>query len=85
MKILKITLILYLILSAISKADFIEFIEIENNNRISKETIITYGEIKLKKNYTDDDINQILKNLYDTNFFEDIEIVIKDNILNKSY
>ena len=81
MKILKITLILYLILSAISKADFIEFIEIENNNRISKETIITYGEIKLKKNYTDDDINQILKNLYDTNFFEDIEIVIKDNIL----
>ena len=49
MKILKITLILYLILSAISKADFIEFIEIENNNRISKETIITYGEIKLKK------------------------------------
>ena len=37
-------------------------------------------KLSLKKLY-DDDINQILKNLYDTNFFEDIEIVIKDNIL----
>ena len=49
MKILKITLILYLILSAISKADFIEFIEIENNNRISKETITLMEKLSLKK------------------------------------
>ena len=82
MKIFKFAIGLILFFSAISSAAVIEDVEIENNNRISKETIITYGNIELKKDYNNNDINQILKNLYETNFFEDIEITIKGNILN---
>ena len=64
-----------------ANAVIIKQVEIENNKRISKETIITYGEIKLNKDYDDNEINQILKNLYDTNFFQNIEINIIKNIL----
>ena len=82
MKILKLIIVFILFYSANALATIIEDIKIENNNRISKQTIITYGDIELKKDYNNDDINQILKNLYETNFFEDIEITIKGNILN---
>ena len=62
-------------------AELINDIKVENNDRISKETIITYGKIDLKKDYNSNDLNNILKNLYNTNFFENIEIKIIDNIL----
>ena len=81
MRILKLVFVFIVFYSVNAVAEIIEDIKIENNNRISKETIITYGDIKLEKDYNNNDINQILKNLYETNFFEDIEITIKDNIL----
>ena len=62
-------------------ADIINQVEIKNNNRISKQTIITYGKVELNKDYNLDEINQILKNLYETNFFESLKIDIVDNKL----
>ena len=53
----------------------------KNNNRISKQTIITYGNIELNKDYDLNSINEIFKNLYDTNFFEDLKIDIVENKL----
>ncbi len=81
MRTLKLALFIIIFLSSISRAAIINDIKIENNDRISKETILTYGKIQLNKDYNDNDINQILKNLYETNFFENIEINIKKNIL----
>ena len=82
MRIFKLAIVFILFYSVGAVAAEIKKIEIENNNRISKETIIIYGDIKLNKDYNNDDINQILKNLYETNFFEDIEITISENTLN---
>ena len=65
----------------IANAVIIENVNVINNKRISKETILTYGQIEIKKDYNDDQINQILKNLYDTNFFENIEITVIENTL----
>ena len=62
-------------------AELINKIEVVNNDRISKQTIVTYGKIELNQNYEIDDINQIIKNLYNTNFFENIEISINKNTL----
>ena len=56
-------------------------VKIEGNNRISKETILIYGEIELNKDYSEDKLDKILKNLYSTNFFEDVSIKINNNIL----
>ena len=82
MKNLFIVLLFALALFAnFANAALIEDIKVENNNRISKETIITYGDIELNKDYNSDQINEILKNLYKTNFFENIEISIDDKTL----
>ena len=54
---------------------------IKGNKRISDETILLYGDIKLGKDYSEADINNIIKNLYSTNFFEDIQISLNKNIL----
>ena len=54
---------------------------IEGNNRISDETIKVYGDINLDKTIDEVEIDKILKNLYETNFFEDVQIFLDDNIL----
>ena len=81
-KIKFIYIILFLTLFNNSFAEIVNKIEINGNKRVSSETIKVYGQIKpLNSNYTDSDINKILINLYETNFFEDIDIAIKDKKL----
>ena len=63
------------------KAEMINSVKIEGNNKISNETIKIYGNIQLDKNYSDIDLNRILNNLYETDFFEDVKISVNDNIL----
>ncbi|AFS47335.1 Beta-barrel assembly machine subunit BamA [alpha proteobacterium HIMB5] len=76
------TLVLFLILYSFQvKSIEINKVEIKNNDRISKETIITYGDIELGKNYTESDLNNIIKNLYNTNFFNTINFTINNDIL----
>ena len=63
-------------------AETIKKINVSGNERISKETIILFGEIDLNEDFSEHTLNKILKNLYNTNFFEDIKIDISNNILN---
>ena len=65
----------------ISYADMIKDIKVKNNKRITKQTIITYGQIELGKDYDLNQINQIFKNLYETDFFESLKINIENEIL----
>tara|TARA_B110000483_G_scaffold159954_1_gene189744 strand:+ start:1281 stop:1670 length:390 start_codon:yes stop_codon:yes gene_type:complete len=62
-------------------AAVINNIIINNNERISIGTIKTYGNIELGKNYSEDDLNQVLKNLYNTKFFKDISLKVENQIL----
>ena len=78
----KYLILLYLLLSINLSAEIIQKLEVKGNNRISKETIIVYGDINLNENYTNFDIDKVLKNLYNTNFFEDIKISLINGILN---
>ena len=63
-------------------ADKINKINIYGNERISEETVILFGEIDKNKDFDDNDLNLILKRLYKTDFFKDIKLEIKNNILN---
>ena len=56
-------------------------VEITGNKRLSKESIILFGNITVDKNYSNEDLNIILKDLYQTDFFKDINISIKNNVL----
>ena len=76
------TLIIVFFLSfSFLSAEIVKEIIINGNKRISNETIKIYGDIEIQKNYSEDKINEITKNLYTTDFFEDIEVVLKNNVL----
>ena len=62
-------------------AEIINDIVINNNDRISIGTIKTYGNIELGKSYSEEDLNNVLKNLYNTKFFEDVSLKIENQTL----
>ncbi len=63
-------------------AEIVNKIEISGNKRISEETIKVYGDIKpLGSDFSNTDINNILKKLYSTDFFEDVSVEILNNKL----
>ena len=62
-------------------SEVIENIVIKNNDRVTKETIISFGGIELGKDYTQEQLNDILLDLYSTNFFSDIKFNIDGNTL----
>ena len=77
-----ITLITLFILNlTIVKADVVNDLVISGNKRVSDETIKIYGEIDISKDITENELDKILKNLYSTNFFEDVKVQIKNNKL----
>ena len=79
--------LLSIILSALfiagsSFAEIVNEIQISGNKRVSDETVKVYGEIKPEgSDFSNSDINNILKNLYSTNFFEDVNIEIRNKKL----
>ena len=65
----------------IAVSEIIKDIEVEGNKRISKASIKALGNISLDNDLNQKDLNNILNKLYETDFFENIELVIKNNIL----
>ena len=55
---------------------------INGNERVSEETIKIYGDIKINETINEAEIDNILKKLYETNFFEDIKIKLDNGTLN---
>ncbi len=60
----------------------IEKINISGNQRVSDETIIMFTGIELNEVYNDNKSNEILKNLYNSNFFENISVTFENGLLN---
>ena len=59
----------------------IKSIKIFGNERISNETIKVFSEFKENDIINEADINQIIKNLYNTNYFKNIVIDFKEGNL----
>ncbi len=79
LKILLKSVLLYFLFSSLLFSQIINEIEINGNKRISKESIIVFSKLNTGLNYNENLINNSLKNLYDTNFFEDIDISFSNN------
>ena len=71
-KYLFFTITILFLFSTVSYANTIKNIIIKGNERISNETIKVFSSIKVGDEIDTDKINQIIKNLYDSNFFENI-------------
>ena len=76
-----INIFFIVIFSFQANSEIINKIEIEGKNRISNSNIILFGKINLNQDYDNNQINKILKNLYQTDFFKTINISIKNNTL----
>ena len=75
------TLFIFLIYQNNVVAKIINKIEVKGNERISKETIIMFSNVSPNENIDSFKLNSILKNLYNSNFFENISVNLVDNIL----
>ena len=61
--------------------DVIKKIEITGNERISDSTIEMFSSTSINDDLNSKTLNQIIKNLYDTNFFKDISVNFSNNTL----
>ena len=74
-------LLSFSILINFSYAEEIKEIKISGNSRISDETIKVFSELDLNKNFEDINLNNLIKQLYETNFFSDVNIKYENQIL----
>ena len=77
---IRIILIFFFLIST-AYSEIINKIIISGNDRISSETIKMFSNVEINNEISNNDINLILKNLYQTNYFEDINLNFKNNIL----
>ena len=62
-------------------AEIIKSISVNGNERITSKTIIIFSKINIGDDLIINDLNKIIKNLYETDFFKDVSVKLKDNIL----
>ena len=81
---LKISLLLFCFIfsfSTVSRSEVLKEIKITGNERISEETIKMFSPIELNQKIDENDLNKITKELYQTNFFENITVSFTDGVL----
>ena len=82
---LRYTLIIFLLFNlttvAFSDVNKIDEIDIQGTQRIDIETVISYSNVNLGDIYSEELGNKILKDLFDTNLFSNIEVIFDENRL----
>ena len=80
-KLILITLCIMILSTNVLKAETINKIIVEGNNRVSTETIIMFSGVSVNDDLSENKINEVLKLLYGSNFFELVSVKIENNIL----
>ena len=62
-------------------SEILKKIEIIGNNRVSDETIKMFSTISVNDDIDYNDVNDVLKKLFETNFFKDVAVNFKNNVL----
>ncbi len=74
-------IIVFVLCAFSSFAEQIKNIEITGNQRISSQTILALGNIVKNEDFTNDNLNNSFKKLYETNFFKNIDISFEEGLL----
>ena len=77
---IKIVVIFSFLLS-FANAETLKKFEISGNKRISNQTIIIFSEIKINEEITKTKLDEVIKRLYKTNFFRDINLSFENQTL----
>ena len=75
-------LLIFTLITLPVNSEILKKIEVEGNQRVSSETIKIFTQTKINTDLDSNNLNEIIKNLYSTNFFKDVSISFKNNILN---
>ena len=78
---IKIFSILLLFITSTSLAEVVNKIDINGNERISKNTILMFSDVSIGDDIEINDTNKILLNLYETRFFKNVEVSFVNNNL----
>ena len=73
--------ILFIFLTCLAKTEEFNNILINGNERVSEETILVFSDLSNKNFLDENSINDVLKKLYDSGFFNNISIVIENKNL----
>ena len=66
---------------SVSYAEVVKSIVVNGNERITSETVIVFSNVKVNDNLDANDLNDITKNLYSTDFFKNVSLEFENNIL----
>ncbi len=70
-----------LILTNVSFSEIINSIEVNGNDRVSNDTIVMFSDVREGDTINPEKIDNILKNIYDSDFFDDVSIKFENNKL----
>jgi outer membrane protein insertion porin family len=65
-----------------TNAEIVKSISVIGNDRITNETVIIFAKINIGDDLIVNDLNKIIENLYETNFFKNVKVNFEKNILN---
>tara|TARA_B100001057_G_scaffold109253_1_gene107123 strand:+ start:3032 stop:5278 length:2247 start_codon:yes stop_codon:yes gene_type:complete len=71
----------FLFIISYSHADILKKIEITGNDRVSDETILMFSKINTGQLIESIQTNQVLKNLYNSNFFSNVSVNLNNGVL----
>jgi outer membrane protein insertion porin family len=74
-------IIVYFLLWSIALSEIVRKIIVNGNDRISSQTVKMFSKVNTNEYIDSNSINTILKNLYETSYFEDVNIKFNNNIL----
>ncbi len=81
LRLINYIIIFYFIIQSTVFSEVVKKIEVIGNERISSDTIIMFADVEINEDINDVKLNEITKNLYETNFFKNISTEINNNIL----
>ena len=81
LKVILLSFILNLLFLSFSFSEIVKKIQITGNSRISDETVLMFSKINKGQNFNNSMLNELLKNLYDTNFFSDVSVKFENNVI----
>ena len=73
--------LIFLFISSQAFSDIVYEIKITGNDRISDETIKLFISVNTQEKISDVKLNNIINDLYETNFFKNISVKFEDQIL----
>ncbi len=74
-------ILLFFTMFTISWAEIVKDFKISGNKRISDSTIILFSKVKINEDINKENLNNIIKELYSTNFFKDVKVTFDNQII----